>query len=71
MADSTRLDLREQVARIDHAIAETAKYVAEQRELGAEARNFDRDRWQIVVTGMIAGVALFGAGVAFMKLLIG
>jgi len=50
MADSTQLDLQEQITRIDRAIAETAKYVAEQRELGAEARNSDRNCWQIVVT---------------------
>ena len=64
-----QLDLREQLARIDRSIAETAKYAAEQRKLEAEARNFDRNRWQIVVTAMAAGAALFGAGAAFLKLL--
>ena len=44
------LSIREQITRIDRAIAETAKYVAEQRELGAVARNLDRNRWQIAVT---------------------
>ena len=67
-AASPPLDLREQIARIDRAIAETAKYVAEQRKLEAEARRFDRNQWQIVVTAMTAGAALFGAGVAFLKL---
>jgi hypothetical protein len=37
----------------------------------AEAQNLDRNRWQIVVTTMTAGAALFGAGAAFVKLLIG
>jgi hypothetical protein len=78
MSDTTSppLDLREQIARIDRAIAETAKYtaettkyVAEQRKLDAEARHFDRHGWQIVVTAMTAGAALFGAGAAFLKLL--
>jgi hypothetical protein len=71
MADSTQLDLQEQIRRIDRAIAETAKYAAEQRQLEAESRDLDRDRWQNVVTAMIAKAALFGAGAAFMKLLIG
>jgi hypothetical protein len=70
MADSTELDLQEQTTRIDRAIVETAKYVDEQRELGAKAENFDRNRWQIVVTAMAAGSALFSAGAAFVKLLI-
>ncbi len=65
----SQLDLREQLARIDRSIAETAKYAAEQRKLEAEARNVDRNRWQIVVTAMAAGAALFGAGAAFLKLL--
>jgi hypothetical protein len=71
ITDSTQLDLEEQSARIDRAITETAKYVADQRELGAEARNFDRNRWQIAVTAMTAAVALFGACAAFVKLFIG
>jgi Tfp pilus assembly protein PilN len=73
---SAPLDLREQIARIDRAIAETTKftaeatkYIAEQRKPEAEARQFDRNRWQIVLTAMTAGAALFGAGAAFLKLL--
>lgn len=72
MSDTTAsagLDLREQIARIDRAIAETSKFAAEQRKLEAEARQYDRNRWQIVVTAMTAGAALFGAGAAFLKLL--
>jgi hypothetical protein len=71
MATDTQLDLQEQITRIDLAIAETAKYAAEQRKLEADARNFDRNRWQIVVTTMTAGAALFGAGAAFVKLVFG
>jgi hypothetical protein len=53
------------------AIAETAKDVAEQRELEARARNFGFRQWQLVVIAIIAGAASFGAGAAFVKLLIG
>ena len=37
--DEAELNIREQITPIDHAIAATAKYAAEQRELEAEARN--------------------------------
>ena len=72
MSDTTAspsLDLREQITRIDRAIAETTKFAAEQRKLETEARQFDRNRWQIVLTAMTAGAALFGAGAAFLKLI--
>ena len=79
MADAAQLDIQEQITRIDRAIAETAKYAAEQRKLAseaakldAEARLFDRNRWQvwqIVITSMGTGAALFGAGAAFIKIL--
>jgi hypothetical protein len=39
------LDLREQIARIDRARAESDKFVAEQRKLIAEALKFDKERW--------------------------
>jgi len=68
-AFSQPLDLREQIARIDRAIAETAKFAAEQRKLEAQARQFDPNRWQIILTAMTAGAALFGAGAAFLKLI--
>lgn len=67
--DRVQLDLREQIARIDRERAETAKYAAEQRKLEAEARNFDRMRWQVVLSSMTAGAALLGAGAALFKLL--
>lgn len=72
MSASSDLDLREQLVRIDRAIAESVKFAAEQRKLEAEARRFDRDRWQIwqiVVTAMGTGAALFGAGAVFIKAL--
>ena len=60
--DEAELNIREHITRIDHAIAETAKYAVEQRKLedeecklDAEARLFNRGRWQgwqFVVTTM-------------------
>jgi hypothetical protein len=64
-----QLDLREQIGLTDRERAETAKYAAEQRKLEAEAQNFGRYYWQIVVTAMTAEAALFGAGAAFIKVL--
>jgi hypothetical protein len=67
------LDFEEQLARIRRAREESEKFSAEQKKLIAEAGKLDRDRalapWQIVVTAMAAGAALFGAGAAFVKLL--
>ncbi|MCL8385854.1 hypothetical protein [Xanthobacter aminoxidans] len=79
MTDTT-MDLNEQVARIERAIAETGKlqeetrkFVAEQHKLYAEARKAERDHsfapWQVAFTGMGAGAALVGATVALMKVL--
>ena len=63
MADPS-LDLQEQVTRIDRAIAETAKFAAEQRKLTAAAAKLDRERWwfpwlQLVTT--VGGSAAIGA----------
>jgi hypothetical protein len=69
--DEAELNIREQITRIDHATAEAAKYVAEQRELEAGARDFGGHQWQLVVIAMIAGAALLGAGAVFEKLLFG
>ena len=53
--------------------AEQRKLDSEQRKLDAEQRKLQRDRdlapWQIVVTAMGTGAALFAAGAAFLKLL--
>ena len=70
MAHSTQLDLEEHVARIDRALTETAKYAIEQRRLGAQTERYERNLCRMVVISMVAG-ASFGAGAAFMKLLIG
>jgi hypothetical protein len=55
--DSTQLDLHEQIARINCSIAETDQYAAKEREPETEARNLDRNRWQVVVIAMTAGPA--------------
>ena len=66
-------DLEEQLGRIRRACEESEKFVAEQRKLTAEAMKLERDRmlapWQIALSGMAAGAALFGAGAAFIKIL--
>ena len=52
-----RLDLREQIARIDLAIDEAAKFRAEQRKLASESRKLDRDRWlaPLVLLASVSG----------------
>jgi hypothetical protein len=67
MSDITsNMDQVEQVARIERMQEETRKFFAETRKI-------DKDRslaaWQIVITAMTAGAALFGAGAAFIKIL--
>jgi hypothetical protein len=42
--DIPRLDLREQIARIDRAMAENQKFQAEREKLLAEALKFERER---------------------------
>jgi hypothetical protein len=63
----------ENLITIRRMLAESDKFVAEQRKLSAEASKMDRERhlapWQLVVTSMGAGAALFAAGAAFLKLL--
>ena len=51
-----RLNLREQIARIDRQREETQKFVAEQHKLMAEGRKFDRDPWMLVVGAIVAGL---------------
>jgi len=63
------LDLREQIARIDRAIAANHKFTAEQQKLMAESRKFER--WYPVIAGagvMTAGGVLLAAGFALGKL---
>ena len=61
--DRDRLDLREQVTRIDEMISrierqqeETRKFVSEQHKLMAEARKYSRDPWFLVIGAIIAGM---------------
>jgi hypothetical protein len=64
------LDLREQIVRIDRAITETRKFVAEHDKLAAKARKFDRERalapWQIgiLLVGSVGGFVGGAAGLA-------
>jgi hypothetical protein len=53
-----RLNLREQIARIDRSIDEAAKLRAEQHKLMAEARKFRWDPIIVVAGAIIAGVFL-------------
>lgn len=59
------MDQAEQVARIERMQEETRKFAAEQRKI---SRDIVLAPWQIVITAMTAGAALFGAGAAFMKI---
>jgi hypothetical protein len=72
MSDEThQFDIRAQLARIDRDLAEAAKFneergklLAEARELNAEARKIDRDRWRAplavaATAGGLLGVASF------------
>lgn len=67
------LNVEQQLAQIARAREETRKFIAEQHKLMAEAGKLDRDRilapFQLVIGSMAAGAALFGAGVASVKLL--
>lgn len=60
------MNLQEQIVRIDRAQEEARKFAAEQRALIAKDA---RRLWLFPIGGMVAGAALFGAGMAFMKLL--
>lgn len=66
MTDTTTMDQQEQIVRINRMIEETQKFSAETRKV---TRDTTLAPWQLVVTAMAAGGALFGAGAAFMKLL--
>ncbi len=67
------LDLEEQIARIRRMREESEKFSAEQHKLIAEALKPERDRaiipWQVMATMLGAGAALFGAGIAFVKVM--
>ena len=63
--DMPALDLREQLIRIDRALAESQKFQAEREKLLAEAQKLNRDRWLApmlavaAVIGGLLGVASF------------
>ncbi len=65
--------IEENTIAIRRMLAESDKFAAEQRKLGAEADKLMRDRqlapWQVAISGMTAGAALFAAGAAFMRFL--
>ena len=70
MTDTSELNLREQLTRIDRSIAETEKLQEESRKYAAETRRMDREyRWfpwlQLASSGAIA--ALIAAIVAHWK----
>lgn len=73
MSDTAELDIREQITRIDRAMAETHKFVAEQQKLAAETAKLNRDRafvpWVVMATLLGAGAAAFAAGAAFIRLI--
>lgn len=82
-ADTGELNIREQIARIDKLLAETAAQpqLTQQRQAQIAQAQADADRkrqemrfapWQVAFAGMTAGAALFAAGAAaggvFVKL---
>ena len=66
-------ETRKFVAEQHKLIDEQSKLAVGRAKLAAEAAKIGRDRglapWQVAVSGMTAGAALFGAGAAFVKLL--
>ena len=52
-----RLNLREQIARIDHQQAEIQKLFAEREKLEAEGHKYNRDPWVLVLAAIIAALA--------------
>jgi hypothetical protein len=64
-----RLNVREQIVRIDRSIDEAAKLRAEQGKLIAEGRKLDRDRWlaPLVLAASLAASLLGGVLVAVIS----
>ena len=69
------LDISEQVARIDQMHANIAQAQASINQMIASTNKVRQDTrfapWTLVVTALGAGAALFAAGGAFVKLVIG
>ena len=60
------LDIREQIVRIDRAIAETRKFVSERDKLAEEAAKSSRDRWLapvLAIVSVIGGLAGFTSAI--------
>uniref|UniRef100_UPI0035CA7CE3 hypothetical protein n=1 Tax=uncultured Sphingomonas sp. TaxID=158754 RepID=UPI0035CA7CE3 len=74
-ADYPKLDMREQLVRIDKMQAELNKIQIEMTKLHVDTDQVRLDTrlapWTLVITSLGAGAALFAAGAAFTKLLIG
>lgn len=69
------LDISEQVARIDKTQAELQKIFAETLKVQLDSKKVQQDTkfapFTLVFTGIGAGAAIFAAGGAFFKLLVG
>ena len=66
-ARTTEFDVREQLARIDRAQAETSKFAAEQHKLIAEQLKLDKERWWfpwLQLLTLVVSSAAIGAVVA-------
>ena len=66
-----RLNVREQITRIDRSIDEAAKLRAEQGKLIAEGRKYDRDRWlapYVLAVTLVASIlgGVLGAVIAHL-----
>lgn len=65
----TEIDEREQLARIDLALAEAAREREQLRQMKAfPAGTFEG--WKVAFAGLTAGGALFGAGAALMAVIL-
>jgi hypothetical protein len=63
---SDRLNLAEQIARIDRAQEETRKFVAEQHKLTAEASKLNRDRFlapALALAATLGAIATFAPAI--------
>ena len=67
MQDEFGLDLKEQIARIERAQAETRKFAAEQNKLAAEAAKLGRDRWLAPVVVVFSGIGAIGGLAAAIR----
>ncbi len=59
--DTERLNLREQVARIDRSLDEAAKYRSERVQLDAEAAKLHRDRFLAPAVALAATLGAIAA----------